>query len=108
LRHNFNIAPAAGCRDLGTLAQRQIHTEITAASYLQRRGKSMSNGIKNSNDRRGPPAFETREQARVRRERALSLDMEPHSNEAVQRSSDPYNTSGSFDRTKNWSRVGKR
>jgi hypothetical protein len=24
------------------------------------------------------------------------------------RGSDPYNTSGSFDRTKNWSRVGKR
>jgi hypothetical protein len=108
LHHNFNIASAAGCRDLGTLAQRQIHTEITAASNLQRRGKSMSNGIKNSNDRQGPPAFETREQARVRRERALSLDMEPHSNEAALRSSDPYNTSGSFDRTKNWSRVGKR
>ena len=68
----------------------------------------MTNGIKNSNDRRGPPAFETREQARVRRERALSLDMESPSNEAALRSSDPYNTSGSFDRTKNWSRVGKR
>jgi hypothetical protein len=25
-----------------------------------------------------------------------------------QRGSDPYNTSGSFDRTKNWARVGKR
>jgi hypothetical protein len=108
LHHNFNIASAAGCRDLGTLAQRQIHTEITAAGNLQRRGKSMSNGIKNSNDRQGPPAIETREQARVRRERALSLDMEPHSNETALRSSDPYNTSGSFDRTKNWSRVGKR
>jgi hypothetical protein len=68
----------------------------------------MSNGIKNSNDQRGSPALETREQARVRRERALSLEMEPHNNEAALRSSDPYNTSGSFDRTKNWSRVGKR
>ena len=66
----------------------------------------MSNDIKNSNDRREPP--ETREQARVRRERALALDMEPHRNETALRSSDPYNTSGSFDRTKNWSRVGKR
>jgi hypothetical protein len=67
----------------------------------------MSNDIKNSNDRREPPAFESREQARVRRERALSLDLESH-NETAPRSSDPYNTSGSFDRTKNWSRVGKR
>jgi hypothetical protein len=68
----------------------------------------MSNDIKNSNDRRGPPSFETREQARVRRERALSLATEPQGSESELRSSDPYNTSGSFDRTKNWSRVGKR
>jgi hypothetical protein len=68
----------------------------------------MSNDVKNSNDRRGPPAFETREQARARRERALSLDMESHGNETALCGSDPYNTSGSFDRTKNWSRVGKR
>jgi hypothetical protein len=68
----------------------------------------MSNDVKNSNDRRGPPAFETREQARGRRERALSLDKAPHGNETALRGSDPYNTSGSFDRTKNWSRVGKR
>jgi len=68
----------------------------------------MSKDIKNSNDRRERPASETREQARVRRERALSLEMERHRNETALRSSDPYNTSGSFDRTKNWSRVGKR
>jgi hypothetical protein len=68
----------------------------------------MNKDIKNSNDRREPPAFETREQARVRRERALSLEMERHRSETALRSSDPYNTSGSFDRTKNWSRVGKR
>ncbi len=67
----------------------------------------MSNDIKNSNDRRVPPAFETREQSRARRERALSLDPDPRISEN-ERSSDPYNTSGSFDRTKNWSRVGKR
>jgi hypothetical protein len=67
----------------------------------------MSNEIKNSNDRRWPPVLETREQSRVKRERALSLDMESHQTQPT-RSSDPYNTSGSFDRTKNWSRVGKR
>jgi hypothetical protein len=68
----------------------------------------MSKDIKNSDDRLAPPAFETREQARVRRERALSLDLDPRSAENSLRGSDPYNTSGSFDRTKNWSRVGKR
>jgi hypothetical protein len=68
----------------------------------------MSNDIKNSNDRRVPPAAETREQSRVRRERALALDLEPHGTDTALHGSDPYNTSGSFDRTKNWARVGKR
>jgi hypothetical protein len=68
----------------------------------------MSNEIKNSNARRGPLAFETREQSRIKRERALSLDTDPRRAETASRSSDPYNTSGSFDRTKNWSKVGKR
>jgi hypothetical protein len=68
----------------------------------------MSNDMKTSNDRRPPPVVETREQARVKRERALSLDLQPRRTETESRSSDPYNTSGSFDRTKNWARVGKR
>jgi hypothetical protein len=67
----------------------------------------MSNDIKNSNDRRWPPVSEAREQTRVKREASLSLDIEQQRIESA-RSSDPYNTSGSFDRTKNWSRVGKR
>ena len=68
----------------------------------------MSNDIKTSNNRRWPPAPDTVEQSRVKRERALSLDMEPLRADTGLRGSDPYNTSGSFDRTKNWSRVGKR
>jgi len=107
LHHKSNTAPAVGCGDLGTFNPAAIHTEITAAGNLQRRGKSMSNEIKNSKDRRGPLAFETREQARVKRQRALALEIETHSTETALRT-DPYNTSGSFDRTKNWSRVGKR
>jgi hypothetical protein len=40
---------------------------------------------------------------------ALSLDMESlKQTKKPERNSDPYNTSGSFDRTKNWARVGKR
>ncbi len=39
----------------------------------------------------------------------LSLDLEPRkADNRDQRNPDPYNTSGSFDRTKNWARVGKR
>jgi hypothetical protein len=67
----------------------------------------MSKDIKNWNDRQGQPAIETREQSR-KRESALSLEMEPIGTGTALRSSDPYNTSGSFDRTKNWSKVGKR
>ena len=68
----------------------------------------MSNDMKTSNERRRPPVLDTREQSRVKRGRALSLDLEPRKTETELRSSDPYNTSGSFDRTKNWARVGKR
>jgi hypothetical protein len=38
----------------------------------------------------------------------LSLDANALSPIKPERNADPYNTSGSFDRTKNWSRVGKR
>jgi hypothetical protein len=32
----------------------------------------------------------------------------PSKAQADERGNDPYNTSGSFDRTKNWARIGKR
>jgi len=38
----------------------------------------------------------------------LSVASAPLKAANVQRGFDPYNTSGSFDRTKNWARVGKR
>lgn len=40
--------------------------------------------------------------------RVLTLCTEPPSAPVPERNPDPYNTSGSFDRTKNWARVGKR
>jgi hypothetical protein len=39
---------------------------------------------------------------------ALSLADSPRKTANDQRGSDPYNTSGSFDRKKNWARVGRR
>jgi len=38
----------------------------------------------------------------------LSLELETRKAPSPARSPDPYNSSGSFDRTKNWARVGKR
>jgi hypothetical protein len=38
----------------------------------------------------------------------LSLDVESLKPTKPERNADPYNTSGSFDRTKNWAKVGKR
>jgi len=40
--------------------------------------------------------------------RELSLDEAPRKATNEKCGSDPYNTSGSFDRKKNWMRVGKR
>jgi hypothetical protein len=60
----------------------------------------MSSDTKFSNDRNVTPG-------RLQPRRELSLESAPRK-AAAERSSDPYNTSGSFDRTKNWARVGKR
>ena len=38
----------------------------------------------------------------------LSLARDLRKPQPAERGADPYNTSGSFDRTKNWARVGKR
>jgi hypothetical protein len=38
----------------------------------------------------------------------LTLTTGPQKSAQDTRNPDPYNTSGSFDRTKNWARVGKR
>jgi hypothetical protein len=40
--------------------------------------------------------------------RTLSLDVESPKASEKDLGSDPYNTSGGFDRKKNWTRVGKR
>ena len=38
----------------------------------------------------------------------LALDQSPKKVSFKEQGSDPYNSSGSFDRKKNWTRVGKR
>lgn len=43
-----------------------------------------------------------------KKDRGLTLSVEPAKNSIASKGFDPYNTSGSFDRKKHWARVGKR
>lgn len=53
-------------------------------------------------------SFAVPELRRAKAARELSVDHAPLNAANEKRGFDPYNTSGSFDRTKNWARVGKR
>jgi hypothetical protein len=54
-------------------------------------------------------SFGVRELQRAAAAEPLSLKVvEPPKAANLNQGSDPYNTSGSFDRKKNWTRVGKR
>jgi hypothetical protein len=76
---------------------------------LQYRGITMASDPKNLQAR--ATAFSVSVSARAQtetRRQGLSFEEPPRPSANPQRSSDPYNTSGSFDRKKNWARVGKR
>ncbi len=53
-------------------------------------------------------SFGVRELRQANAAEKLSVNAAPLKAANEQRGFDPYNTSGSFDRKKNWSRVGKR
>jgi hypothetical protein len=53
-------------------------------------------------------SFGVRELRQARAAKPLALDPTPAKPSYKDLGSDPYNSSGSFDRTKNWTRVGKR
>jgi hypothetical protein len=53
-------------------------------------------------------SFGVRELRQARATQALALEPAAKKSSLKEQGSDPYNTSGSFDRTKNWTRVGKR
>ncbi len=66
---------------------------------------------KSSRDRTAPSVARPSQkpaQVNVQKTFGLSLDLDSLKPTKPERNADPYNTSGSFDRTKNWSRVGKR
>jgi hypothetical protein len=53
-------------------------------------------------------SFAVRELRQAQAARTLALVPEPQKPSYKEQGSDPYNTSGSFDRTKNWTRIGRR
>jgi hypothetical protein len=67
----------------------------------------MASDDKSGNDRDAKFALGTRETRHSANQRGLELAA-PHRAAPTSQGSDPYNTSGSFDRKKNWERVGKR
>jgi hypothetical protein len=69
----------------------------------------MASDNKSRKDSENTFSFGVRELRQAKRIEALSLvDTGISKTQNKQQGSDPYNTSGSFDRTKNWTRVGKR
>jgi len=73
----------------------------------------MASNEKASGDQEAAVSIERRRERRraedvARIIRTLSLDVESPKASDKDVGSDPYNTSGSFDRKKNWTRVSKR
>jgi hypothetical protein len=72
------------------------------------RGVTMASYDRNPSDSDSNFTFAVRELRQARVAKTLALDPGPTKHSYKEQGSDPYNTSGSFDRTKNWTRVGKR
>jgi hypothetical protein len=68
----------------------------------------MTSDTKRGTDPESTFSFGVRELREASVAQKLSLDEERPKAANENRGFDPYNTSGSFDRTKNWTRVGKR
>jgi hypothetical protein len=68
----------------------------------------MASDYKTRNDPDANISFGVREMRQANAARKLSVEDAPLKAANEKRGFDPYNTSGSFDRKKNWTRVGKR
>jgi hypothetical protein len=68
----------------------------------------MANDYKTRADSDSNFSFGVRELRQAKAAQNLAVDPSPTKPSFKEQGSDPYNTSGSFDRTKNWTRVGKR
>ena len=68
----------------------------------------MTSNRKAGNDPESTFSFGVRELRQANVVRDLRVDDAPIKPANEKRGVDPYNTTGGFDRTKNWTRVGKR
>lgn len=68
----------------------------------------MASNDKTPTDQDSQFSFGVREMQQAEIAARLSLAIAPLKAMPQNHGSDPYNTSGSFDRKKNWTRVGKR
>ena len=68
----------------------------------------MANDDKTRDDPESSFSFGVNELQRARAAQDLRLEPAPAKAAAPKLGSDPYNSSGSFDRKNNWTRVGKR
>ncbi len=68
----------------------------------------MSSNHKSGDDPDANFSFGVRELRQAKTAQSLSLSVAPQKASIDKQGCDPYNTSGSFDRKKNWARIGKR
>ena len=85
---------------------KNIVRAIDALDFICR-GKMMASDDKTRNEPESSFSFGVRE-LRARQAQPLTADVERLEVVNENRGVDPYNTSGSFDRKNNWSRVGRR
>jgi hypothetical protein len=94
---------------LGTLALRRYHNkniDNCIAFFEEALTMESDSNTRGAND--SDFTFAVRELRQAKAAQKLALGPEPKKPCYKELGSDPYNTSGSFDRTKNWTRVGKR
>jgi hypothetical protein len=75
---------------------------------LSAEGRPMSTYDKSREDPDANFSYGVSEVRQATAARELRVEHAPHKAASEKRGFDPYNTSGSFDRKKNWVRVGKR
>jgi hypothetical protein len=107
LRHSFRIESACACRNLGTFTQRRHHNEIIDSRSGNLKRRTMASEYKAQRDETSF-SFAVHELRQAKAVQSLNVVPEQKKVSVKDLGSDPYNTSGSFDRKKHWTRVGKR
>jgi hypothetical protein len=122
VRHSFHLFPSSALSQFGNIPPEphekskrwlQVHDRWATAPLFSREGRTMTSDDKSASERDPKFSFAVRElrdaqSAQPSNAETITLEISPGKATGETRGFDPYNTSGSFDRKKNWSRVGKR